>query len=232
MSCTDSRKLLWIVEPFKIDKFWFSFIFLSLLSNLIQRNSFIILLSVYSFIYSLVQEIFAEYSNLRDFRLLTFGYTKMKNKFSSSDASNPIEEAMRQLWFIVIAKINAYINVHVCSDSSVQFSCSVVSDSLQPHELQHARPPCPSPTPRVHPNPCALSRWCHPTVSSSVIPFFSCPQSFPASRSFQMSQLFASGGQSTGVSASTSVLSITIFTQLLTWFIFKFLLFKGEFYMI
>ena len=74
--------------------------------------------------------------------------------------------------------------------SSVQFSCSVMSDYLWPHELQHTRPPCPSPTPRVHPNPCPLSRWCHPTISSSVIPFSSCPQSFPASGYFQMSQLF------------------------------------------
>ena len=88
---------------------------------------------------------------------------------------------------------------------SVQFSHSVMSDSLQPHELQHARPPCPSPTPGVHPNPCPLSRRCHPTVSSSV-PFSSCPQSFPASGSFQKSQLSTSGGQSIGVSASTSVL--------------------------
>ena len=87
--------------------------------------------------------------------------------------------------------------------SSVQFSCSVMSDSLQPHQPQHARPPCPSPTPGVHPNPCPLS---HPTISSSVIPFSSCPQSFPASGSFQMSQLFTSGGQSIGDSASTSVL--------------------------
>ena len=90
--------------------------------------------------------------------------------------------------------------------SSVDFSCSVVSDSLQPHEPQHARPPCPSPTPGVHPNPCPSSQWCHPTISSFVVPFSSCPQSFPASGSFQMSQLFASGGQSIGVSASTSVL--------------------------
>ena len=89
---------------------------------------------------------------------------------------------------------------------SFQFSCSVVSDSLWPHELQHARPPCPSPTVGVHPNPCPSSRWCHPAISSSVIPFSSCPQSFPASQSFQMSQLFTSGGQSIGVSASTSVL--------------------------
>ena len=87
--------------------------------------------------------------------------------------------------------------------SSLQFSRSVVSDSLGPHEPQHTRPHCPSPSPRVHPNPCPSSQWCHPTISSSVIPF--CPQSFPASGSFPMSQLFASGGQRIGVSASTSV---------------------------
>ena len=92
--------------------------------------------------------------------------------------------------------------------SSVQFSRSVVSDSLRSHELQHARAPCPSPTPGVHPNPCPLSRWCHPAISSSVIPFSSCPQSLPASGSFQMNQLFTSGGQSIGVSASTSVLPV------------------------
>ena len=88
---------------------------------------------------------------------------------------------------------------------SVQFRCSVMSDSLRPHELQHIRPPCPSPTPRVHPNSCPLTQWCHPTISSSVVPFSSCSQFFPASGSFQMSQLFASGGQSVGVLASTSV---------------------------
>ena len=87
---------------------------------------------------------------------------------------------------------------------SVQFSRSVVSDSLRPHELQHTRPPCPSPTPGVHPNPCPWCWRCHPTISSSVIPFSSCPQSFPASGSFQISQLSASGRQSIGVSASTS----------------------------
>ena len=94
--------------------------------------------------------------------------------------------------------------------SSVQFSRSVGSDSLQLHEPQHARPPCPSPTPGVYTNSCPLSRWCHPTISSSVISFPSCPQSFPESGSFQMSQLFTSGGQSIGVSASTSVLSMNI----------------------
>ena len=90
--------------------------------------------------------------------------------------------------------------------SSVQFSHSVVSDSLQPHESQHARLPCPLPTPGVHPNSRASSRWCHPANSSSVVPFSSCPQSLPASGPFPVSQLFMSGGQSIGVSASASVL--------------------------
>ena len=90
--------------------------------------------------------------------------------------------------------------------SSIQFSCSVVSDSLRPHELQHARPPCPSPTLGVHSNSRPSSQWCHPAISSSVIPFSSCPQSLPASESFSVSQLFAWGGQSTGVSASASFL--------------------------
>ena len=89
---------------------------------------------------------------------------------------------------------------------SVPFSHSGGSDSLWPHGLLHARLPCPSPTARVYPNPCPLSWWCHPTISSSVIPFSSCPQFFPASGSFQMTQLFASGGQSIRVSASASVL--------------------------
>ena len=90
--------------------------------------------------------------------------------------------------------------------SSVQFSHSVVSNSLRPHGLQHARPPCPSPTPGAHSNSCPLSRWCHSTISSSVVPFSFCLQSFPASGSFPMSQFFTSGGQSVGVSASASVL--------------------------
>ena len=88
----------------------------------------------------------------------------------------------------------------------IQFSHSVVSNSPQPHESQHARPPCPSPAPRVHPNPCPSSLWCYPAISSSVVPFSSFPQSFLASGSFPMSQLFTSGGQSIRVSASASVL--------------------------
>jgi len=90
--------------------------------------------------------------------------------------------------------------------SAVQFTRSVISDSLRPHESQHARPPCPSPTPGVYPNSCPSSQWFHPAISSSVVPFSSCPQSFPASGSFPMSQLVTWGGQSIGVSDSASVL--------------------------
>ena len=101
--------------------------------------------------------------------------------------------------------------------SSVQFSRSVVSDSLRPHELQHARPPCPSPIPGVYSNSCPSSRWCLPAISSFVVPFSSCPQSLPASGSFPMSQLFAWGGQSTGVSASASVLPMNTQDWSLGW---------------
>ena len=116
--------------------------------------------------------------------------------------------------------------------SSVQFSHSVMSDSLWPHELQHARPPCPSPTPGVYPNSCPwiqlMNWWCHPTISSSVIPFSSCLQSLPASGSFQMSQFFASGGQSIGVSASRSFLPMNIQDWLpLGWTGWTSLQFKG-----
>ena len=104
------------------------------------------------------------------------------------------------LWFVS----NQFYNCKTWC--SVQFSRSAVSNSLRPHGWQHARLPCPSPTPRAYSNSCPLSRWCHPTISSSVVPFSSCLQSFPASGSFQMSQFFASGGQSIGGSASASVL--------------------------
>ena len=93
-------------------------------------------------------------------------------------------------------------------ETSVQFSHSVVFDSLWPHGLQHTRPPCPSPTPGVYPNSCPLSRWCHPTISPSVVPFSSCPQSLPASESLPVSQFFASGGQSIGASASVLPMNI------------------------
>ena len=98
---------------------------------------------------------------------------------------------------------------------SVQFSHSVMSDSFRTHGLQHTSPPCPSPTPGAYSNPCPLSSWCHPTISPSVIPFSSCLQSFPGSGSFQMSQLFPSGGQSIGVSASASVLPMIVRTDFL-----------------
>jgi len=106
-----------------------------------------------------------------------------------------------------------YTNVCVCvytlymciCISASQFTRSVMSNSLWPHEWQHARPPCPSPTPRIHSNSCPSSRWCQPAISSSVVPFSPCPQSLPASRSFPMRQLFSWGGQRIGVSASASV---------------------------
>ena len=105
--------------------------------------------------------------------------------------------------------VMAWSNFHfIIQFSSVQ--SSVMSNSLRPHRLQHARPPCPSPTPWVYPNSCPLSWWCHPTISSSVVPFSSHPQSFPASGSIPMSQFFASGAQRIGVSASASVLPMNI----------------------
>ena len=117
-------------------------------------------------------------------------------------------------WWTVVCKVMyllfnilpRFVTAFLSRNSSVQFSRLVVSESLRPHEPQHVRPPCPSPTPEVHSNPFPLSRWCHPTISSSVIPFSSWLQSFPASGSFPMSQFFASGGQSIGVSALASVL--------------------------
>ena len=120
--------------------------------------------------------------------------------------------AERGLIFVLLFCFRWYIHrkesgrINTKMFSSVQFSCSVVSDSLQPHGLQHTRPPCPSPTPGVYLNSCPSSQWYHPTISSSVVPFSSCPHSFPALGSFPMSQLFPSGVQSIGVSASTSVL--------------------------
>ena len=109
---------------------------------------------------------------------------------------------LRWAWLLINYTIN--IIQHIISKSMwllslLQFSRSVVSDSLRPHESQHARPPCPSPAPGVHANSCALSWWCHPAISSSVVPFSFCPQSLPASKSFPVSQLFTWGGQSTGV---------------------------------
>ena len=131
---------------------------------------------------------------------------------------------------------NTYVAVTLCWRffkalyiHSVQFSRSVMSDSLRPHGLQHAQLPCPSPAPRAYSNSCPLSQWCHPTISSSVIPFSSHLQSFPASESFQMTQFFASGGPSIGVSAWTSVLPMNIQDKfLLGWTVCISLQFKGH----
>ena len=106
----------------------------------------------------------------------------------------------------IILRIISDHNTMTLDISSIQFSRLVVSNPLRPNELQHTRPPCTSPTPRVHSSLCPSSRWCHPAILSSVIPFSSCPQSIPASQSIPMSQLFAWGGQSTGVSALASFL--------------------------
>ena len=132
---------------------------------------------------------------------------KGKNR-TTIPSSNSISRYLPKGNKITLSK--RYLHSHGHCISSVQFSRSVVSDSLWPHEPQHARPPCPSPTPGVHSNSCPSSRWCHPAISSSVVPFSSCPQSLPASESFPISQLFSWGGQSIGVSASASVLPINL----------------------
>ena len=126
--------------------------------------------------------------------------------FSRFHWCQSISISWRRLWDVMHCKKP----MHFLLISSFQFSHSVMSDSLRPHGLQHTRPPCPSPTPRVYSNSCPLSRWCHQTISSSVIPFSSQLQSILASGSFQMSQFFASGGQNIGVSASASVLPMNI----------------------
>ena len=126
--------------------------------------------------------------------------------FSRFRCCQSISISWRRLWDVMHCKKP----MHFLLISSFHFSHSVMSDSLWPHRLQHARPPCPSPTPGVYSNSCPLSRWCHPAISSSVIPFSSHLQSVLASGSFQMSQFFASGSQNIGVSASASVLPMNI----------------------
>ena len=135
----------------------------------------------------------------------------MKNFYSVKDFIERIKRKFTDEFFLIFANHYIYLGYFIdrglwwlqeVQFSSVQFSCLVVSDSLRPHESQNARPPCPSPTPGVHSDSRPLSQWCYPAIASSVIPFSSCPHSLPASKSFPMSQLFAWGGQSTGVSAS------------------------------
>ena len=128
-------------------------------------------------------------------------FTLMASKMAESQGLQADSRARKGKKMDFPLKFNLYFG-----HSSVQLSRSVVSDSLRPHELQHARPPCPSPTHRVHPDSHPLSQWCHPAILSSVVPFSSCPQSLPASESFPRSQLFAWGGQRTGVSALASFL--------------------------
>ena len=134
----------------------------------------------------------------------------MKRTFFLLRTENVVYEVLNCILRKSINKIiskSRLIEVIMWTLPSVEFTSVAQSyPTLRPHESQHARPPCPSPTPGVHPNSCSLSWWCHPTISFSVVPFSSCPQSFPAPESFQMSQLFAWGGQSIGVSASTSAL--------------------------
>ena len=141
-----------------------------------------------------------EHSGLISFKIDWFDLLAVQGTLNSLFQHHNSKPSV--LWssaFFMVQHSNSYIR-------SDQISRLVMSDSLWPHESQHARPPCPSPTPGVYSKSCPLSWWCHPTISSSVVPFSSCLQSFLASGSFQMSQLFASGGQSIGVSASTSVL--------------------------
>ena len=134
----------------------------------------------------------------------------IKNSYNSTTKRLKLLKIGQMTWVDISPKIYKWPKVHEkmlnITNNPVQLSRSVVSDSLQPHESQHARPPCPSQTPGVYSNSCPSSRWCHPVISSSVIPFSSWPQSLPAPGSFPMSQLFAWGDQSTGVSALASVL--------------------------
>ena len=139
------------------------------------------------------------------------GIINWSGKHASEESIAPLMELFIVPLFPVSVSIAAFSSVQF---SSVQFSHSVVSDSLRPYESQHARPPCPSPAPRVHSDSGPSSQWCYPAISSSVVHLFSCPQSLPASESSK-SQLFAWGGQSTGVSASFNCLSHVLFTILL-----------------
>ena len=142
-----------------------------------------------------------------DWKLLASTWTFLEPGELTTLPSNPFLLDSYLLTILSSSQRKPVSTLPIAEDNnSVQFSHSVMSDSLQPHELQHTRPPCPLPTPRVHSDSHPSSRWCHPAISSLVIPFSSCPQSLPASEYFPVSQLFTSSGQSTGVSALASVL--------------------------
>ena len=145
------------------------------------------------------------YSWLVSFRVVSCHKNPLCSFLSSNSAKHCCLYGLRSFLFH-----NVHLRIIGKLFSSLQFSRSVVSDSCRPHGLQHARPPCPSPTPGVYSNSCPLSRWCHPTISSFAVPFSSYLQSFPGSGSSQMSQLFASGGQNIGASVSVSVLPMNI----------------------
>ena len=143
------------------------------------------------------------FSTSNSWKEIEFCWPEIFSLVKSIPTSGPWNSKIIILFFKVIEFVVVYYSG---KENLVQFSRSVVSDSLRPHESQHARPPCPSPTPGVHSDSHPLIQWCHPAISSSVIPFSSCPHSLPASESFPMSELFAWGGQSTGVSALSSFL--------------------------
>ena len=148
------------------------------------------------------------FANNRSNKALVFKIYKELLKLNSKTQIMQVKKNGERTWtFFQRGYINSQqVHEKVLKISSIQFSHSVMFDSLRPHESQHARPPCPLPTPGVHSNSCSSSQWCHPTISSSVAPFSSCPQSLPASESFPMSQLFSWGGQSIGISALASFL--------------------------
>ena len=144
-------------------------------------------------------------------------YTLVIHPFYTTGDTEVTDASVAVSSFVSASLFILYPFFSLTKHSSVQFSHSVVCDSLRPHELQHARPPCPSPTPRVSPNSCPSSQWCHPAILSPVVPFSSCPQSLQASGSFPMSQFFTWGGQSIGVWASVSVLPMNTQDWSLEW---------------
>ena len=140
---------------------------------------------------------------------ISSSHTALTSLILTGDKVKKLDICIKHIWILFTKEDKQKSRYTICF-SSVKFSRSVMSSSLQPHGLQHTRPPCQSPNSRVHSNSCPLSRWCQPYISSSVGPLSSCPQPFPATVSFQMSQFFTSGDQSMGISAWTSLLPMNI----------------------